>query len=449
MIQLIGVLMMLLATPRAVMAQPIGPAHPTVSSIPTPIGIAAAVAGKVEITARGAVGHLVQSGEPVHLGDRIETDAEGRLQILLLDETVFTIGPNSEIVIDEFVYDPQTDAGEISAEVVKGVFRFVTGKIARKDPKNMEVRLPAGAIGIRGTMVLGRVDGQHSTVVLLGPGARNNTGDPPGQIQVSNAVGQRVESVDIVRPGFGTEISGFDTPPMPPFQVPAAQMEAMMGALATPSMQRSGSGGGGDSRGGAVSGTALAGQDQVIAMVASVSTEGAAELAGLLSTVSAEAAQQIADGVNKFFTGNATLDELRTVESGQFHFAFNDAAFLQTQKDGVAVSIGGLLTAKIDIDFGARRVGGGESFVRVNTRDTGGGGDIFEQVPFVANDFSSGSGAAVFGSIVNNTTAALSVKREGSTTGQTADLAVIFNNGSDVGAGAVFGRDRTDGLAPP
>jgi hypothetical protein len=446
--RLVGLAAILLAAPRALLAQPRPHAPPPAPAVPAQVGVVAAVAGNVEITPPTTVGRIAQSGEPVHLGDRVETDATGRLQILLLDETVFTIGPNSAIVIDEFVYDPQTDAGKISAEVVRGVFRFVTGKIARKDPAQMEVALPAGLIGIRGTMAIGQVEGQHSTVALLGPGARNNTGEPPGQILVSNVVGQQVESVAITRPGFGTEIAGPDAVPLPPFQIPETQMAAMTGALAAPSGQGADSGDQAGA-GGAASGSALAGQDQAIAMVASFSAEGASALSALFATVSSEAAQQIADGVNKFFTGNATLDQLRTIESGQFHYAFADSAFIQTQKDGAAVSIGGLLTAKVNIDFGARTVGGGESFVRVDTLNAGGGGDIFEQTPFIQNSFASGSGSAVFGSIVSNTTAALSVKREGSAIGQTADLAVVFDNGSDVGAGAVFGRERTSGLAPP
>jgi hypothetical protein len=80
------------------------------------------------------------------------------MQILLLDQTVFTIGPESELVIDEFVYDPKTNAGKLSAEITKGVFRFVSGKIAHEKPEDMNVKLPAGTLGVRGTMVAGRVD---------------------------------------------------------------------------------------------------------------------------------------------------------------------------------------------------------------------------------------------------------------------------------------------------
>lgn len=101
-------------------------------------GVAAAVRGQVEIAERsGAVGRLVKSGEPIFLGNAIKSGAESGLQILLLDETTFTIGPNSELTIDEFVFDPKTSVGKVSASVAKGVFRFVTGKVARDQPANM------------------------------------------------------------------------------------------------------------------------------------------------------------------------------------------------------------------------------------------------------------------------------------------------------------------------
>ena len=98
------------------------------------VGIVAAVRGTVKVQKSGQsqIGKVVESGAPIFMGDMITTDGEARLQILLKDETVFTIGPNSSIVIDQFVYDPSTQDGKVDARAIKGVFRLVTGKIARK-----------------------------------------------------------------------------------------------------------------------------------------------------------------------------------------------------------------------------------------------------------------------------------------------------------------------------
>jgi hypothetical protein len=91
-------------------------------------------------------------GARVDTGTRVTTGPTGRLRIVLPDETVFTIGPNSDMVIDEFVFDPDNSAKKILVRLSIGTFRWVTGKVApRKDPASMKVTLPVMAVGIRGT----------------------------------------------------------------------------------------------------------------------------------------------------------------------------------------------------------------------------------------------------------------------------------------------------------
>ena len=202
------------------------------------VGNAAAVRGIVQLAAISGVreiGKKVASGEPIFLGDRVTTGPEGRLQIMLLDETVFTIGPKAAIVIDEFVYDPKTSKGKVAASVLKGTFRFVTGKVSKRDPSKMVVKLPVGSIGVRGTSVAGHTDGISATVVLLGPGPNSNTGERIGSITVTGlGVANANASVQIVRPGFATRITGADQAPTPPIRLDPAQMSAITGQLSGP-----------------------------------------------------------------------------------------------------------------------------------------------------------------------------------------------------------------------
>ncbi len=202
---------------------------------PTRIGAAAAVRGLVQLAAVAdvrAVGKDAVSGDPIFLGDRVTTGPSGRLQIMLLDETVFTLGPKGVIVIDEFVYDPKTSKGKVAASILKGTFRFVTGKISNRQPSDMKVKLPVGSIGVRGTSVAGITDGTRATVVLLGPGPNANTGERIGRISVSGA-GQFGGStpVEIVRPGYGTEIAGRNVQPTLPVQLDPARLQTITGPL--------------------------------------------------------------------------------------------------------------------------------------------------------------------------------------------------------------------------
>ena len=112
------------------------------------------------------IGRTAGVGQPIYLNDEIKTGPQNRLQILLKDQSVFNIGPNSQLTIDKFVYDPTKP--ELSVNIQKGAFKFVSGKIASGNPDSMKVKLPNATIAVRGTGVAGDVapDGA-STVVLL------------------------------------------------------------------------------------------------------------------------------------------------------------------------------------------------------------------------------------------------------------------------------------------
>lgn len=196
-------------------------------------GVSAAVTGQVALSRPQVVtARPVVSGEPILLQDTIRSGVRSGAQILLLDQTVFTIGPESELVVDEFVYDPNTNTGKVSAKLAQGVFRFVSGTIAKKHPEDVTLALPSGTLGIRGTLVGGRVDGatMTSTLVLLGEGRKNDTGAPPGEIEVCNAG----SCVQVRSAGFGTRIGGPDVPPLEPFRVPAAELDALTQSVSDP-----------------------------------------------------------------------------------------------------------------------------------------------------------------------------------------------------------------------
>jgi hypothetical protein len=196
-------------------------------------GVSAAVRGQVALTrVQIAVGRQVVGGEPILLQDAIQSGQRSGMQILLLDQTVFTIGPESELVIDEFVYDPKTNAGKLSAEITKGVFRFVSGKIAHEKPEDMKVKLPSGTLGVRGTMVAGRVDEtqKSSRLVLLGEGPENDTGAPAGAFEACNAG----KCVRVNRPGYGTSIEGPDAPPATPFLFSREELDELTRSVSDP-----------------------------------------------------------------------------------------------------------------------------------------------------------------------------------------------------------------------
>ena len=139
------------------------------------------------------------TGSKIYFGDTIVVSEQSNAQILLLDETALTIGEKSELTIDDFVYDPQTKVGKIVSNIKVGTVRVITGEISKQNPENLEVNIPTGSVGARGTeFIVVTESDKKSTVVLLGPGKRNTLGMIPGILNVSDGS----NTVNISTPGF-------------------------------------------------------------------------------------------------------------------------------------------------------------------------------------------------------------------------------------------------------
>lgn len=113
------------------------------------VGVAAAV--NQDATGRppgGGVRTLALGDNVIH-NERIVTSGSGLVQILLVDGSSFTVGAGSDVVIDEFVYDPNGGAGKLAISFSKGAMRFVGGKIS-KNAGAVSVDTGIGTIGIRG-----------------------------------------------------------------------------------------------------------------------------------------------------------------------------------------------------------------------------------------------------------------------------------------------------------
>lgn len=116
------------------------------------VGVAAAVNPATTGTPPGGNDRLIVVGSKMMRNERIVTLDKGRTQLLFLDGSALTIGPNSEVVLDEFVYDPKSKVGKLAFSATKGLFRLVGGKISKKTP--VIFKTPTAVIGIRGGIAL-------------------------------------------------------------------------------------------------------------------------------------------------------------------------------------------------------------------------------------------------------------------------------------------------------
>jgi len=308
------------------------------------IGAAAAVSGAVKAVAPNAsVGRVIESGKPLYLNDHVTTDAAGRLQVLLLDETVFTLGPNADMTLDEFVYDPKTSSGKVSTEISKGAFRFVTGKVARAHPENMKVKLAVGTIGVRGTVVAGETGKAGSTVLNVGEGPNNNTDDRPSAISVSNAGVTR--NVDLS--GQGVKVLPNQAPSFPHDM--ADEIKRISALLDAPSAKKGGKEPDGTGSAGENSGQLTAAIKDLV-----LDSEGVLNSQDQTQSQTAIASQfGIPNGVT-------TWDFIRANQTSGSGFYFSGEAPVTCSGPCASSDVRGSL--QLYIDFGARTVGGDTAF---------------------------------------------------------------------------------------
>jgi len=79
----------------------------------------------------------------------VHTPEAGSTVLTFGDTTQLSIGANSTVVLDHFVYDPGSRTGDASINFTKGIFRFVTGDIQNKS--NVKLTTPTTSLTIRGT----------------------------------------------------------------------------------------------------------------------------------------------------------------------------------------------------------------------------------------------------------------------------------------------------------
>jgi len=158
-------------------------------------------------------GKKLNVGDPIYFGDTIKTNEGGKSQILFVDQTVMTVGSNTELTIDEFVYDAENTDGKLLSTIKSGSVKILTGKISEKNPENLVVETPAGTIGTRGTEFKASVDPEtsKSKILLIGPGPKNSLGLRPGAVEVSNAAG----TVLLDKPYLFTEVNQNAAPRQP------------------------------------------------------------------------------------------------------------------------------------------------------------------------------------------------------------------------------------------
>jgi len=179
------------------------------------IGVTAAVNPEAVGKPPSGAARVLHVGINVFGNEVVTTGEKGQTQMLFLDESALTIGPDSSVVLDEFVFDPNAKTGKIALNAVKGVFRFVGGKISKKTP--VVLKTPTATIGIRGGITLVNVAdaGATQAIFLFGESLTVEAGGV---------------TREITRPGYTVSVAP-GQPPTEPAPATDADLDQSLSAL--------------------------------------------------------------------------------------------------------------------------------------------------------------------------------------------------------------------------
>lgn len=133
----------------------------------------------------------------------------GRMSITFLDDSKVSLTEHSQLLIDEYIYDPDPSKSKMALTFALGTVRFATGKLNRIDKQNIKLKTPTANISIRGTDFTATVDELGRSLIVLLPDA---LGLSSGEIEVITATG----SVLLNKPFEATTVSVFESNPSKP-----------------------------------------------------------------------------------------------------------------------------------------------------------------------------------------------------------------------------------------
>jgi hypothetical protein len=135
------------------LALPLWGAEDIAGCVKTPQGGAVVVRGTQTLPAF--------DGMHLQVSDVLHTSADGRMGAILQDGTRIGLGPNTEVKINDFVYDPANGKLALVLRVVRGMVAYFSGKISHLAPGSVTVETPVGVIGLRGTHMAVSVEDAH------------------------------------------------------------------------------------------------------------------------------------------------------------------------------------------------------------------------------------------------------------------------------------------------
>ena len=114
------------------------------------VGTVATLEGTADV-GRGDTWTAAALGTAVSLGDQVRTGNPGRLSIVFQDDSVLTVADDSQLVIDQQVFNPSGGVVRSLIGLLRGKLNAVVGEYYHEPGSAYEVKTVTAVAGVRGT----------------------------------------------------------------------------------------------------------------------------------------------------------------------------------------------------------------------------------------------------------------------------------------------------------
>jgi hypothetical protein len=125
------------------------------------IGIVKTSTGSATVT-RGKDVLPAAAGTKLLAGDTLSTGSDGSLGVVLQDDSTLSLGPDSNLFIQSFLFSPAERKFGMLARLTRGSMAYLSGLIGKLAPDTVRFETPTASIGIRGTRFAVKVGEPHS-----------------------------------------------------------------------------------------------------------------------------------------------------------------------------------------------------------------------------------------------------------------------------------------------
>ena len=107
---------------------------------------------------RGDQQIVAEPGARLFVADILKTGSDGAMGVILRDDTIIAMGPDSEMVLTEFVFQPEKEQFAMLTQMHKGTFSYLSGVMSTLSPESVKVETPAAMVAVSGTSFLVKVE---------------------------------------------------------------------------------------------------------------------------------------------------------------------------------------------------------------------------------------------------------------------------------------------------